>query len=131
MRKKSKKFIDRSTYYTVALNLNLLHSSQHLNIQPMVLYFLCCTFIDPFKLRLTWQLRHTITLLRSSHKDIIMLQRNIKLKNKYSITQLKSRDHLDNLRVLAKDRKLWSTLVTDIYKAAKAEKPIVFQCGDS
>ena len=42
--------------------------------------------------------------------------------NKYEFTQLKSIDDQRNLRLLAEDRKRWSTLVKDIYDAAKAEK---------
>ena len=65
--------------------------------------------------------RPTTTLSNSLHNDIIRLT-NYTHNNKYNFTQLKSIDDMRNLRLLAQDRKRWSTLVKDIYEAAKAER---------
>ena len=65
--------------------------------------------------------RPTTTLPNSLHNDIIRLT-NYTHNNKYNFTQLKSIDDMRNLRLLAQDRKKWSTLVKDIYEAAKAER---------
>ena len=65
--------------------------------------------------------RPTTTLPNSLHNDIIRLT-NYTHNNKYNFTQLKSIDDIRNLRLLAQDRKRWSTLVKDIYEAAKAER---------
>ena len=42
--------------------------------------------------------------------------------SKYKFIQLNTIDDLRHLRALAEDRERWSTLVKDIYDAAKAEK---------
>ena len=66
--------------------------------------------------------RPTTTLPNSLHSDIKMLKNYINTGDMYKFTQLKSIVDLRNLRLLAEDRKTWSTIVKDIYDAAKAEK---------
>ena len=51
-----------------------------------------------------------------------MLKNYTNKGNKYNFTKLKSIDDLRNLRLLAQDRRRWSTSVKDIYEAAKAER---------
>ena len=68
--------------------------------------------------------RPITTLPNSLHNDIKILKNYSNKVNKYKLTQLKSIDDLRNLRLLAEDRKRWSTLVKDIYDAAKAEKDL-------
>ena len=64
-----------------------------------------------------------MTLPNSLHNDIITLKKDKKFKNKYNIiNQLKSFNDLENLRLLARERQSWMTLVKDIYVAAKAER---------
>ena len=65
--------------------------------------------------------RPVVSLPVSLHGDIIKLKKHKKFKNKYSITQLKSTNDLESLRLLAQERQTWTTLVKDIYVAAKAE----------
>ena len=62
--------------------------------------------------------RPIITLPSSVHNDTIMLKKYMKQENKYNITQLKSIDDLENLRLQAKDRKTWNTIVKELYDAA-------------
>ena len=64
-----------------------------------------------------------MTLPSSLHNDMITLKKDRKLKNKYNtINQLKSFNDLENLRLLARERQSWMTLVKDIHVAAKAER---------
>ena len=62
-----------------------------------------------------------IITLPTLHSDMIMLKKYIKQECKYNITQLKSIDDLETLRLLAKNRKTWGTLMEDVYDG-KAEK---------
>ena len=75
-----------------------------------------------FEMSKKFHRRLIITLLSSLHNEIIMLKKYIKQESKYNITQLKSMDGLENLMLLAKNRKMWSILVKDVYDATKAEK---------
>ena len=65
--------------------------------------------------------RPIMSLPVSLHNDIIMLKKHNMFKDKYSITQLKSTNDLESLRLLAQERQTWTALVKDIYVAAKAE----------
>ena len=68
-----------------------------------------------------------MTLPNSLHNDIITLKRDKKFKNRCNaINQLKSFNDLENLRLLARERQSWITLVKDSYVAAKAERNLKF-----
>ena len=66
--------------------------------------------------------RPTTTLPNSLRNDIKTLKNYINMGNKYKFIQLNTIDDLRHLRSLAEDGERWSTLVKDIYDAAKAEK---------
>ena len=66
--------------------------------------------------------RPTTTLPNSLQNDIKTLKNYINMGNKYKFIQLNTIGDLRHLRSLAEDRERWSTLVKDIYDAAKAEK---------
>ena len=103
-------------YYTKwKLFGHVLRSNQDTPVQKAMDYY--------FKNSNSKKFRRTpiSTLPSSLHNDIIMRMKNIKQNNKYNNTQLKSIDDFENLRSLGKDRKTWSTLVTDVHGAAKAE----------
>ena len=66
--------------------------------------------------------RPTTTLPNLLLNEIKMLKNDMNNGNQYKFTKFKSIDDLRNLRLLAGDRKRWSTLVKDMYDPAKAEK---------
>ena len=66
--------------------------------------------------------RRTTTLPNSLWNDIKTLKNYINMGSKCKFIQLNTIDDLRHLRSLAEDRERWSTLVKDIYDAAKAEK---------